>query len=225
LRLNINRSGLEALNQIISKRVYQPRLPDPSEHKLLTGAAGGDPHQGGPQRAKLIGANKLSEAKLDAAQLIRTDLRHAELTGSSIYGISAWDVKVDSGTQQRNLIITAKDEPASFGELRAGGGVDGVWGGKGFESSESGELNDDLFWLGQNRDGVRLEAGAEGLAGFELALEDEGWEGEFLFWEAKEDSGWPAPGTCRGFLGQAGGALELAAGKHYRCDTANAEAL
>jgi hypothetical protein len=27
------------------------------------------------------------------------------------------------------------------------------------------------------------------------------------------------------FLGQAGGALELAAGKHYRCDTANAEAL
>ena len=80
-----------------------------------------------------------------------------------------------------------------------------------------------FFWLGQNRDGVRLEAGAEGLAGFELALEDEGWEGEFLFWEAKEDSGWPAPGTCRGFLGQAGGALELAAGKHYRCDTANAE--
>jgi hypothetical protein len=147
--------------------------------------------------AKLISANKLSEAKLDAAQLIRTDLRQAELTGSSIYGISAWDVKVDSGTQQRNLIITPKDEPASFGELRAGGGVDGVWGGKGFESSESGELNDDLFWLGQNRDGVRLEAGAEGLAGFELALEDEGWEGEFLFWEAKEDSSWPAPGTCR----------------------------
>jgi hypothetical protein len=78
-------------------------------------------------RADLSGA-KLSEAKLDAAQLIRTDLRHAELTGSSIYGISAWDVKVDSGTQQRNLIITPKDEPASFGELRAGGGVDGVWG-------------------------------------------------------------------------------------------------
>ena len=25
------------------------------------------------------------------------------------------------------------------------------------------------------------------------------------------------------FLGQAGGALELIAGKHYRCDTANAE--
>ena len=70
--------------------------------------------------AKLIGANKLSEAKLDAAQLIRTDLRHAELTGSSIYGISAWDVKVDSGTQQRNLIITPKDEPASFG-------VEGWW--------------------------------------------------------------------------------------------------
>jgi hypothetical protein len=36
------------------------------------------------------------------------------------------------------------------------------------------------------------------VAGFELATEDEGWEGEFLFWEAergaKEDLGWPAPG-------------------------------
>jgi hypothetical protein len=36
------------------------------------------------------------------------------------------------------------------------------------------------------------------VAGFELATEDEGWEGEFLFWEAergaKEDLGRPAPG-------------------------------
>jgi hypothetical protein len=41
---------------------------------------------------------------------------------------------------------------------------------------------DDLFWLGQNGDGVRLEAGAWSVAGFELALEDEGGEGKFLFW-------------------------------------------
>jgi hypothetical protein len=34
----------------------------------------------------------------------------------------------------------------------------------------------------------------------------------------------PVKDTCRAvFLGQAGGALELVAGKHYRCDTANAE--
>jgi hypothetical protein len=68
-----------------------------------------------------------------------------------------------------------------FGELRAGGGVDGVWGGEAFEGSELGKLGDHLFWLGQNRDGVRLEAGAGSMAGFELALEDEGGIGEFLF--------------------------------------------
>ena len=49
LRSNINQPGPEALGQAISKRGHLPG-PDPSEHKLLTGAAGGDPHQGGPQR-------------------------------------------------------------------------------------------------------------------------------------------------------------------------------
>jgi hypothetical protein len=38
-------------------------------------------------------------------------LRQANLTGSSIYGISVWDVKVDSGTQQQNLIVTPPHEP------------------------------------------------------------------------------------------------------------------
>jgi hypothetical protein len=88
-----------------------------------------------------------------------------------------------------------------FGELRAGGGVDGVWGGEAFEGAEVGELGDDLFWLGQNGDRVRFEDGAGSVAGFELATEDEAGIGEFLFWEAergaKEDFGWPAPGTCR----------------------------
>jgi hypothetical protein len=51
--------------------------------------------------------------------------------------------------------------------------------------------------------GVRLEACAGSLTGFELTLEDESGEGEFLFWQAelcaKEDFGWPAPGVafCR----------------------------
>jgi hypothetical protein len=40
------------------------------------------------------------------------------------------------------------------------------------------ECTDYLFWLGQNRDRVRLEAGAGSLTGFELAIEDEGEEGE-----------------------------------------------
>jgi hypothetical protein len=60
--------------------------------------------------ANLEGAN-LSDANLNQTQLVNTDFRQANLTGSSIYGISAWDVKVDSGTQQQNLIITPPDEP------------------------------------------------------------------------------------------------------------------
>ena len=58
-----------------------------------------------------------------------------------------------------------------FGQLRAGGGVDGVWGGKGFEGSELGEFGDDLLWLGQDGDRVRLETGAWSVAGFEEVLQ------------------------------------------------------
>jgi hypothetical protein len=76
--------------------------------------------------------------------------------------------------------------------------VDGIWGSKGFEGSELIECADDLFWIGQNRDGVRLEACAGSLTGFELALEDESGVGELLFWEAelgaKKDFGGSASG-------------------------------
>ena len=65
-------------------------------------------------------------------------------------------------------------------QLRAGGGVDGVGGSEGFEIPESVEGVDDFLWIGQDRDRVRLEACAGGMACFELALEDEGGEGELL---------------------------------------------
>jgi len=86
-----------------------------------------------------------------------------------------------------------------LGELRAAGGrADGVWGGEAFEGAELGEFGDDLFWFGQNGDRVRLKAGAGSVTGFELAIEDNGGKGEFLFWEAelgaKENLGRPAPG-------------------------------
>jgi hypothetical protein len=54
-------------------------------------------------------------------------------------------------------------------ELRAGGGVNGIGGRESFEGSGVDRGADDLFWIGQNRDGVRLEAGAGSLTGFELA--------------------------------------------------------
>ena len=80
-----------------------------------------------------------------------------------------------------------------LGQLRAGGGVNGIGAREGFEIPEPVEGTDDLFWIGQNGNRVRLEAGAGGVAGFELAIEDQGGEGEF-FWRqaeagAKEDFG------------------------------------
>jgi hypothetical protein len=75
-------------------------------------------------RADLSGAN-LNGANLSGADLtnavlrgsdlrstalVETILRDADLTGCRIYGISAWDLKLD-GTKQRNLVITPADEP------------------------------------------------------------------------------------------------------------------
>ena len=55
--------------------------------------------------ADLCGAS-LSGARLIGTQFIRTDICHADLTGSSVYGISVWDIKVNDQTKQQNLVIT-----------------------------------------------------------------------------------------------------------------------
>jgi Pentapeptide repeats (8 copies) len=62
-------------------------------------------------QADLRGAD-LREADLVGTQLIGTDICYADLTGSSIYGISAWDVRLDANTRQENLIITLSGKPA-----------------------------------------------------------------------------------------------------------------
>ena len=59
--------------------------------------------------ATLCGAN-LGEAMLYHAALVDTDLTRADLTGCRIFGVSAWDLKLE-GAKQRNLIITNVDEP------------------------------------------------------------------------------------------------------------------
>ena len=70
--------------------------------------------------ANLSGAN-LSEANLSGANLrganlrerlalVDTNLTDADLTGCRIYGVSAWDLKLE-GTKQQNLVITREDEP------------------------------------------------------------------------------------------------------------------
>ena len=56
-----------------------------------------------------------------------------------------------------------------LGQLRAGGGVDGIGAREGFQGPELIERADDLFWIGEDRDRIRLEACAGSVAGFELA--------------------------------------------------------
>src|SRR5215813_1891906 len=59
--------------------------------------------------AKLPGA-KLSDAILEKALLVDTNLRRTTLTACHVYGISAWGVHLE-GAVQSNLIITPEDQP------------------------------------------------------------------------------------------------------------------
>jgi Pentapeptide repeats (8 copies) len=60
-------------------------------------------------RANLTSAN-LIEAGLEAAILVNTDFTDADLTGCRIYGVSAWNLKLERAKQQ-DLIITPRNEP------------------------------------------------------------------------------------------------------------------
>lgn len=65
-------------------------------------------------RANLSEANlrraNLSEADLRRTNLVETDISSAILTGCSVYGISAWNVKSE-GAKQSELVITLENEP------------------------------------------------------------------------------------------------------------------
>jgi hypothetical protein len=69
----------------------------------------GEPLWGEPQGADLTGAD-LRKADLQAAILLEADLACADLTGCRIYGISAWNLKLEV-TKQQSLVITSEDEP------------------------------------------------------------------------------------------------------------------
>jgi hypothetical protein len=51
-------------------------------------------------------------ADLENAALVDTILRDADLTGCRIYGVSAWGLKLDETTKQKNLLITHPNEAA-----------------------------------------------------------------------------------------------------------------
>jgi len=61
-------------------------------------------------RTNFSNAN-LREANLMGTRLVKTIFENADLTGSSIWGVSAWDLKLD-GAKQSDLVITPKDAPS-----------------------------------------------------------------------------------------------------------------
>ncbi len=61
------------------------------------------------RKADLSGAN-LSGANLQYSRFVEVNLEKANLSNCAIYGISAWDLKLDSADQS-SLIITRPDEP------------------------------------------------------------------------------------------------------------------
>ncbi len=61
------------------------------------------------RRTNLSGAT-LSESDLTSAILIETNLERAVLHGCLVYGVSAWNIKLN-GADQKNLIVSKKNSP------------------------------------------------------------------------------------------------------------------
>ena len=61
--------------------------------------------------ANLSGAN-LSGAYLENTNFVETSLEGANISNSHIYGISAWNLKINKETKQLNLVITPSQEPS-----------------------------------------------------------------------------------------------------------------
>jgi uncharacterized protein YjbI with pentapeptide repeats len=59
----------------------------------------------------------LKGAALDGSVLVSTDLRRANLSGCSVYGISAWDVRLEGAVQSDLLITRAEEAPLRVDDL------------------------------------------------------------------------------------------------------------
>jgi uncharacterized protein YjbI with pentapeptide repeats len=110
-RANLNGANLANAN-MIRARLRRARLVGANFHEANLGGA--DLSGAKLMRANfcrtdlyettLSGAN-LESANLQGTQLARTDFAGAQLINCRIYGLSAWDLKVDKKTTQRDLII------------------------------------------------------------------------------------------------------------------------
>jgi len=101
--LGTNLSGANLTNACFSKEI----IPNAT----LTGALLRDVDLSGADLSgkDLAGAD-LSGANLAGATLVRTSFAKATLTNCRIYGIAAWDVRLE-GAIQNNLVITPEGEP------------------------------------------------------------------------------------------------------------------
>jgi Pentapeptide repeats (8 copies) len=66
---------------------------------------------GADLRGAHLGGADLRRADLSGANLNGAILSDADLTGCRIFGVSAWRLTINEGTQQRNLVITDHGEP------------------------------------------------------------------------------------------------------------------
>jgi uncharacterized protein YjbI with pentapeptide repeats len=60
-------------------------------------------------REAIFRGSDLSGANLMCSQLVRTDFSDANLTGCKVYGISAWEVKLEGATQEE-LVVCPPDQ-------------------------------------------------------------------------------------------------------------------
>ena len=73
--------------------------------------SGANLRQANLSKADLRNAN-LTKACLESAILVETDLSAATLTNCTVYGVSAWGIKLANVKDQSNLRITSSQEPA-----------------------------------------------------------------------------------------------------------------
>jgi hypothetical protein len=100
---NANLIGAQLQNAIlIEVNFHEANLLDANLHgAVLRGAnfCRTDLYNTNLSSADLTGAN------LQGTQLAMTDFRGAQLIGCTVYGLSAWDLKLDEATKQEDLII------------------------------------------------------------------------------------------------------------------------
>jgi hypothetical protein len=155
----------------------------------------------GLSNVKILITLSYGEGSVGSEEFMAEDLGEEDIVGD-IFGFELVAAEGAVGAAQvagfPREVEGAEGGGNVLGELWAGGGVNGCGGRKALEVPESVEGLDKFLWVAEDGDGIWLEAGAGCLAGFELAVKEEGGIRELFPREAeggaKEDLGRPAPG-------------------------------